>query len=204
MIKLRILVDMDGIVADFVTAFLAEYKEFDPSAQLIGIGDIHTWHSELSLPNPALGKSVMNRICTTERFWATLPVMAQNAESIMNDWMERGHDVYFATSPWRSHASLSGKHLWLEEHFPNFVERVYYTNHKTGIPADLLIDDKPKTLHEYKKRWSDAKVATIRYAYHATEKPPVGTLMADDCERPFQAWIGLDKHVKHLEDNGRG
>lgn len=196
--KLSINVDMDGIVADFHSAFLCEYKKADPSkaAQRLTTLDLtESWHCEKSLPNPELGEKVMDTVCLTEQFWIDMPLVSFKSVRVIKSWLDAGHDVHFLSTPWRGKASYAGKYAWVEKWFPMMVDRLTLTRHKVNYHGDLLIDDKPGTLKTYKKRWPDSHIATIAYAFHEKEAPPKETHMAESYAMSDTAWSSLDQYV---------
>jgi 5'(3')-deoxyribonucleotidase len=95
-------------------------------------------------------KKVMDDICSTMEFWLTIPPMPYAAE-ILKD-INKHHEIIVATKSWRDEPKFSqSKKAWMDKYFHFLHNNEFYCSHgldKSKIPADLIFEDKPKTLEQ--------------------------------------------------------
>lgn len=188
---MRILVDIDGIVGDFVGSFLSHVKNriSDPQVQkMTPLDATKTWHCEKSFPDSDQAERIMNAICKTTSFWTDMPLLAPDAPAFIRNWQRDGHEVFFVSTPWFSAPSYSGKFRWVSKHFPSMTKNLMLTWHKAWLPGDVLIDDKPTTLHAWSENHPNGRTATIKYDYHDAEPPPKSTYIAPSYADANNAW----------------
>lgn len=151
---LRLGFDMDGVLADFVTAFLTI------SNKLYGTSytkkDWTQW-SATNLYTDAQQDKVWDIIRTTKEFWYKLEPLEHGA---LLDAAERKHNLYFITSrvyvPGRSIEQQSAGWLLLNKRltFPTVLV-VSDADHKQALCRDLqldaFIDDKASTVEQINK-----------------------------------------------------
>jgi 5'-nucleotidase len=136
----RILVDMDGVLADVYTRFLDLYEEETgirkPMEELI---DIKEGESFPQVP----------RWVDTPGFFRSLPVIpdSQRVLKSLNDVYE----IIVVSMATEFPASLTDKQLWINDFFP-FIswKQVVLCGNKSLIPADIMIDDHFKNLDYFK------------------------------------------------------
>ena len=116
--KKSILIDMDGVIADFGTEI---EKWFEAHPHLKERFKTHPDHIHGIFRNPK-------------------PI--EGAIESINKLKEK-YDLYIATaSPWGNPQASSDKRYWIEQHFGNlFHKRMFITHRKDMINADYLIDD---------------------------------------------------------------
>jgi 5'(3')-deoxyribonucleotidase len=120
----RILVDVDGVVADCVTA--AGFKHED-------ITDYY--HAGLleALKTPGIGKRIPlypGSVLAMERLRA------------------KGHELVFVTAPFDHNPTwMWDRNEWLDWWFPGIP--IVHTRHKYLISGDMLVDDNPENLAQF-------------------------------------------------------
>lgn len=192
---MRVLIDMDGIVADFLGHFINTYNECTHAR--VSKRDVTTWEVSDSLPDQRAAKKARQRLHSPS-WWREMPLVCEKAPAIVQKWT-RSHDVCFASTPW-SEASYSAKAAWIQEHFP-FTSRkqLALLAEKWHLKGDVIIDDKPKTLIEFGKHQPSSHRLSIMYAHHddalAIEH---GVYLAPDYLHPDRAWEHLDDYVMSL------
>ena len=110
--KLRIFIDMDGVLANFDKA-----KQNHPDFEKKG------FRPDLILD------------------FSKFEVMPGALDSI-KELTEMGHDLFIATTPpWNHPDSWGQKRHWVEEHFPSLKRKMVLTHRKDLLIGDILIDD---------------------------------------------------------------
>lgn len=137
--KKRLLVDMDGVMADVYAQFMAwefratgiQYKRED----VIGVDEVQAF------PN---GKKHVYQ----KDFFESMPVM-ENAVEIMRQ-LTHAYELFIVTAAMEFPNSLPEKYRWLDTHFP-FIhwKRRVFCGDKSVIQGDILIDDHFKNLDTF-------------------------------------------------------
>lgn len=134
---MRVLVDLDGVVADW--GFGYNRYRVDPMPRY---EERATW--DLNAGLSAGLRSHTKMIMEHPGFYRDLPVIegAKEAISSLRAW---GHDVRFVSTPYATNESCaSDKFAWVEEHFGQSMRLMTtLTFDKTLVRGDVLIDDKP-------------------------------------------------------------
>lgn len=147
----RVLLDVDGVIADFANGFLklvnaqfgtsytpADITDFD-------IGKALGWSAERT-------EHAYSLITECDMFAARLAVYpsAQDGVARLLDVAE----VYAVTSPWWSHPTwVRDRNNWLYANFGIGAGRVVHTAAKHLIAGDVLVDDKTSTCEEWRAAW---------------------------------------------------
>lgn len=146
----RILLDCDGVLADFVGPVLDLVHEvtgrrhkrediaaFDFVAQL-----------GLSRDEAVL---VKREISHRDGWWCSLPVY-EGARAGVDRLREFG-EVFVVTSPWNSCRTwLHDRETWLAKHFDIPASNLLVGSAKHLVAGDMLVDDRSDTLREW-ARW---------------------------------------------------
>ncbi|KAM8818712.1 5'(3')-deoxyribonucleotidase, mitochondrial isoform 2-T2 [Rhynchonycteris naso] len=142
---LRVLVDMDGVLADFEGGFLGKFRARFPDQPFIALEDRRGfWLSEqYGRLQPGLSEKAIS-ILESENFFFDLEPVPGAVEAVKQMANLENTDVFICTSPIRMYKYCPyEKYAWVEKHFgPDFLERVVLTRDKTVVSADLLIDDR--------------------------------------------------------------
>lgn len=138
-----ILIDLDGVLADFEQGFYEAWQARGHAHKAIPLEDRRCFYIKDDYPRH-LRKEV-EAIYTAPGFYRNLPPIAGAIKSI-NGLLALGHDVRICTSPLNAyrHCVLE-KYEWVENHLGSeFIARMVVTKDKTLVHGDILIDDKPE------------------------------------------------------------
>lgn len=174
--KLTVLIDCDGVLADFQSQYLRTIEEITGerfATDVIDKWDITTCQFFVeaderhrarqvaanttgdTMKIRALKNLVESRIENQEGWCANIPPYAAALRALPEIMAK--HDVYVVTSPW--HSSKTWMHErthWLNGHFGISPKRVIHAGCKKHVKGDVFIDDKPEHVLE----WADNQ------AYH--------------------------------------
>jgi 5'-nucleotidase len=110
--RLRIFIDMDGVLANFDKA-----KRSHPDFEKKGFRPDLTLDFSKFEPMPGALEAV-------------------------RDLIEMGHDLFIATTPPWNHPDAWGqKRYWVEENLPKLKRKMFLTHRKDLLIGDVLIDD---------------------------------------------------------------
>jgi len=140
--KKRLLVDMDGVLADIYAQ--AIQFEFAESGRLIQKEDVKGDDEIVAFPNAA-------RHVRLQGFFRNAPVIP-SAISVMKE-LNDAYELFIVSAAMEFPNSLEEKYYWLEEHFP-FIpwQRIVLCGSKTVVQGDILIDDHFKNLDPFENR----------------------------------------------------
>ncbi|XP_005583077.1 5'(3')-deoxyribonucleotidase, mitochondrial isoform X7 [Macaca nemestrina] len=143
---LRVLVDMDGVLADFEGGFLRKFRARFPDQPFIALEDRRGfWVSEqYGRLRPGLSEKAIS-IWESKNFFFELEPLPGAVEAVKEMANLQNTDVFICTSPIKMFKYCPyEKYAWVEKHFgPDFLEQIVLTRDKTVVSADLLIDDRP-------------------------------------------------------------
>jgi 5'(3')-deoxyribonucleotidase len=166
----RILVDMDGVLADVYPRFIELYEE--ETGLLKSIDEMIGLKEGEAFPE-------LFRWVETPGFFRTIPVMAdsQRVLKLLND----AYEIIIISMATEFPVSLTDKQLWMNENFP-FIswKQVVFCGNKSLIPADLMIDDHFKNLDNFKGE-------TIMYIQ------PHNINASDHLHKTVSSWAEIEK-----------
>ncbi len=131
----RIAIDMDEVIADFVSKHLDDYnRSFNDK---LSSKDLHG--RRLREIRPHHVKEILSYV-DEPNFFRNLNVI-EGSQEVIRELSEQ-YEIFIATAAMEHPSSFSAKYAWLKEHFPflsnlNFV----FCGDKSIIHADYLIDD---------------------------------------------------------------
>jgi len=146
--KVRILVDMDGVLADFeshlMQIYTREEPEFPVLPEYMRKGLCIDQQYEEAFPDKPETAEKLREIMMRKHFFRDLPPIPQAVNKIHCLLDNPNYDVSVCTSPLTHNAYCTSEKLeWLEKYFGRrFHRKVIMTNDKTVINADFLLDDK--------------------------------------------------------------
>ncbi|NXK62859.1 NT5C protein, partial [Sylvietta virens] len=144
-VPLRVLVDMDGVVADFEGAVLREFRARFPAEPRVELAERRGFsvrEQYRSLREDLAAK--VASVYESPGFFLDLDPVPGALEAVQEMHHMQDTEVFICTSPLRKYEHcVVEKYKWVEKHLgPEFVERIILTRDKTMVAADLLFDDK--------------------------------------------------------------
>lgn len=147
-----LLIDMDGVLADFEGQTQRKGREAGLDAgQLALVATRTTWDM---LDLPTLHVEPLRALWYAPGFFASMdPILG--ALDTTRDLMDR-HDVFFCSAPLPRHATCAQEKLaWLDAHLGHAAsQRLVLTHDKTLVYGDVLVDDKPVITGVRKPDWT--------------------------------------------------
>lgn len=134
----RVLVDVDGILADFVSVYLGTATLV--TGRKYTRDQVTTWKIEQALGLTEAETDEVTRGITRAGSVAAFPEIPGAIEAVreLQEWA----DVYFVTSPWPGAPHwVSEREAWLRARFPNMGRNVIHTAVKEVVSGDVLVDD---------------------------------------------------------------
>ena len=138
-----ILVDQDGVLADFERGFYAAWQTAGHSHPALPLAQRRRFYVRDDYP--AELRAEVEAIYTEAGFYRDLPAIAGAVEA-MTALLDQGHDVRICTSPLTQYRNcVPEKYEWVERHLgAEFVTRMIVSKDKTIVRGDVLIDDNPQ------------------------------------------------------------
>lgn len=138
-LKMKIIsLDVDGVVADIHTPWLAYYNE--KYNENLKFEDITDWD---------FSKFVKNADCLYEylklpNVYRTIPVIEGSVDVLRE--LSKDFKLQFVTCT-PTYAMID-RLYWLREHFP-FIDCIHFTEDKSSVVADILVEDKAEALEKF-------------------------------------------------------
>ena len=138
---MKILIDMDGVIANFEKSVLDTYQSLYPTKPFIPLDERTTFYVKEQYPSEL--QSLVESIYLTPGFYQSLPIINGAAEAL-SEMTQRGHNLFICTAPLPQyeHCVLE-KYQWVDQYLgAEWVKKIIVTNDKTLVRGDILIDDK--------------------------------------------------------------
>lgn len=193
--SLRIVIDMDCILADFFGSLWADYHSV--TGEQVLTDNVTTWEMHGSVSNPTALRDCYH----AEGFFRKLEPLPGAVKAI-NTLIEAGHEVYICTAPCTPH-SAAEKIEWAQQHLPGIpFAHIFTGSSKHLLRADVFIDDAPHHATKFKQENPDALVVGISYPYNGPESFENGVssydFLAPDFKDTEAAWTAiLDVITRH-------
>lgn len=135
-----VLLDVDGVVADFVDPVLDLINEvggydYSPS-------DITQWDIRAALELDNYEWAEVVNLIQTDGFADRLKLY-HGAKDGIAMLKADGHEIDFVTSDWRGSKSwVYDRNHWLVKHFGSVGKNVTHTSRKHKVSGDILVEDK--------------------------------------------------------------
>lgn len=149
---LLILVDMDGVVADFERGFLESWQNRYPQKPFIPLNERRTF--SLAAEYAQIGESVRARALYSEAgFFASLPAIDGAVEALYA--LDKLVNIRICTSPLTKYQDcVLEKYCWVDQNLGSkWVDRIIMTRDKTLVSGDILIDDRPTLFGVQQPSW---------------------------------------------------
>lgn len=153
-----VLIDVDGVIANFTHAFLHKLEllsgiRFDHSV-------VTEWNIqespalvELHKERPGLFEEVWKEVGSPGFCYDMLPY--EDAIPGVKTLLDKDVDVYALTAPfWSSNTWMQERTDWLFKHFGIRAKNVVQTHAKHLVFGHVFVDDKPAHIEEWWHRWS--------------------------------------------------
>ncbi len=147
-----ILVDMDGVLADFENGFIEQFRQSYPTIPSVPVGERKNFY--LTSDYPLEMRKNVEQIYHTPGFFENLPIIAGGKESL--ELMRSvGHEVFICTSSLtRYDDCVLEKYNWIAKNLGyEWTRRMILTSDKTLVKGDYLIDDKPNPIGVGNAAW---------------------------------------------------
>jgi 5'-nucleotidase len=161
-----VLVDQDGVIADFDEGFNVAWRAAHPERVVVEAPLRRTFYLRDDYPQEYSAE--IRDIQSREGFILGLPPVPGALEALQG-MLAAGHDVRICTSPLTRFTHCVGeKFQWAHDHLgPQWVGRVVLTKDKTLVRGDVLIDDKPEVTGALVPVWEHL---VFEAPYNATAK----------------------------------
>ncbi len=149
---MRILVDMDGVIADFEKGFLDTYRNYHPDKYFVPLEQRTTFYVKEQYPNEL--QPLVEEIYLAKGFFLSLPPIEGSLEALA-ELTSLGDEINICTSPLLSNPfCVQDKYDWVINHLgKDWTDKIIVSKDKTIIHGDYLIDDKPDILGVQEPSW---------------------------------------------------
>lgn len=161
---MRILVDMDGVIADFNNGFRKIWSNEFRYLPSFNVTKQKNFYLDKEIGNGRFKDEVWS-VINRKGFFLNLPEVHGAIEGLTK--LQEKYEVFICTSPMVTHDyCASEKYQWINKHLgKDWAERTILTKDKTIVKADFLIDDK-FTIDETKANWKLIVFETAYSRYH--------------------------------------
>ncbi|XP_064652993.1 5'(3')-deoxyribonucleotidase, cytosolic type-like [Lineus longissimus] len=189
---LIVLVDMDGVLAEFEGYFLEQYKQKWPGEPFVSLEERRTFYLYDQYPDC---RDKVQDVLNEPGFFRKLPPIEGAVDAVKEMSTMNGVQVFICTTPMIKNYQYSvvEKYEWIEEHMGRYwLDRMILTCDKTVIKGDILIDDK-HFISGAEKRPSWKHI--LFTSCHNHDVPLKGRKRLDGWV-PHKAWIDLLEDAK--------
>lgn len=143
MTRETVLVDMDGVLADFDTRFIEIWQKRYPDRPRLDQKNRTSF--KIAEEFPVHLQDDIREIFSEPGFYRNLPIV-KGAVQGMNEMVDSGLDIWICTSPLMQYENcVLEKYQWVDEHLGrSWTERIIMTRNKALVRGDFLIDDHPE------------------------------------------------------------
>ena len=142
---MRVLVDMDEVLVDLLGYICDVYNS--ETGNNLSKENFHCWNLNGCLP--LWSKERLDRFFKEDNVFHKLKPI--NKAVVGFKHLIENFDTYIVSSAYPETAH--GKSLWLSKYFPEFDQRrVFYCNKKYMVDGDVLIDDGPHNIEDFRKK----------------------------------------------------
>ena len=158
--KLRVLADMDSIVADFFAGLWRDYEA--ATGERVATASIASWDMSKYVKDP---ERLVACFHSPGCFASLDPI--PGAIPALQALVAEGHEVVVVSTPCTPH-SAAEKISWCAHHLPFLDQRNVWIGHKKHhVRGDVLIDDGPHNISAYGLEHPRALLVGIAYPYNA-------------------------------------
>lgn len=149
---MTILLDMDGVLADFERGFFEAWCARHPEHAAVPPAERTVFAIRENYPKDLAG--LVEAVYGSPTFFRTLHPIPGAIRGV-REMLDAGHDVRLCTSPLtRYRHCVLEKYEWVEEHLgADLVARIILTKDKTLVRGDVLVDDNPTIVGSMTPAW---------------------------------------------------
>lgn len=185
---MRILLDMDGITADFFGPLLEEYHR--RTGECVPISQITEWDMGKNVSHP----DTIFQIFHEHGFFENLPPVSGAIEAIKR-FLDLGHEVVIVSAPCTPH-SAAEKIRWCAKHLPFMDPKnliLCHHKYKYTISGDVIVDDNAETASKYVQKNQNSVALTLAYPYNKVHPDPY-TLRAEGSQE--ECWKQIAEAIE--------
>lgn len=188
---MRILVDLDGIVADTLPHWLR--RIYYLTGVRATLADITKWNLNENPPLTLLQPNQIFDILNEPGFNVSIPEMS-DATLFLKKLHDVGHDISVVTARFGP-VAMPETLQWLHAMMPWFdaEKKTFFCYDKHRVDGDILIDDKAETLIKYNQEHPAAKLITIDYPYN--QHAPANTIRVS---KNGYEWEQIESYINKL------
>ena len=138
----RILIDCDGVLADFVGHL------FRRIGSKKSVADVTEWNFFETL-EPELHEDARDEM-NDPKFWESQPVLPGAIEGCQMI-KAKGHEIVCVTSPSNMFGWSNVRETWVRNHFKNLITATICTEHKYMVRGMCLLDDKIQNIRKWEE-----------------------------------------------------
>jgi len=185
------LIDMDCILVDMLPPWLARYNEI--CGTNVRVSDIEDYNVGTVCENT----EVLYKILDEDGFFFNMEPMAGAVEGLQA-LRDDGYNIVIVTQPPRiAELAVRDKRRWILKHFPDFdLTDMIFCHHKEMVRGDLILDDKPAHLINWKKANPNGIVATLDWKF--SRLPEVNSVVHFRGALGGQGWMDFVDFVRHI------
>mmetsp|Transcript_30500 Transcript_30500/g.62074 ORF Transcript_30500/g.62074 Transcript_30500/m.62074 type:complete len:237 (+) Transcript_30500:292-1002(+) len=145
MAKITVLVDMDGVIADFDTRALEILQQRLPSWDIMPRSEISRFPLAANFKKSS-HKAKIRSMFLEEGFFASLPPIPGAINALKEMHAHPSLDVFICSAPIATSTFCASEKMgWVKEHLgQEWVRRTILTSDKSLVRGDILIDDAPE------------------------------------------------------------
>ncbi len=168
--KLKIALDVDGVLANFTAGALAIVEEVTGKRFKPADVTVFDFTKALGL-SPAEASAVKNAIGSRQGFAMSLLPYPEARQGVRR--LRELGEVFCVTSPWESNPWWRAeRESWLALHFG--IDVVHHAADKTGYEADVFVDDKSSHVRDWLSAWPGRTAVFWRTPHNTSEAVPCG------------------------------
>jgi len=148
----QILIDMDGVIADFEKGFLQNWRKKYPTSPYVPLNKRSTFYIMEDYPNEL--RDQVQGIYLEKGFIASLPEV-KGAINALNEMATAGFKIKICTSPLSNYKNcVEEKYEWVDKHLGHdWTKDIILVKDKTQVLGMTLIDDRPEIRGEFEGVW---------------------------------------------------
>lgn len=147
-----VLVDMDGVLADFEQGFLNMWRAKHPDLFYVPVEERNTFYTYKQYPKEL--RPLTREVVRAAGFFGSLPPIP-GALKGFKALVGTDHEIFICSSPLIGNPTgASEKFDWIEEHLGReWLGKLILAPDKTMVRGDILIDDRPEIKGSQKPIW---------------------------------------------------